>query len=58
MSRTNTLYLADAESVASELMDSDATTNDLRLALMNALGMIAKLQEDVTALRRQVPDNR
>lgn len=55
MSRFNTLYLADAESVADELSnDDDATNNELRLALINALGMIVKLQNDVAELRSLV----
>jgi hypothetical protein len=54
MSRINTLSLADAETVATELQDSDATTNELRLALINALGMIEKLQQEVVDLRSLV----
>ena len=55
MSRFNTLYLADAESVAEELgLDRQATTDELRIALINALGMIAKLKQEVSELRSLV----
>lgn len=58
MSRFNQLYLADAKSVIEELENDDASVDELRVALINAMGMISKLQEDVAVLRRQVPDNR
>jgi hypothetical protein len=52
MSRFNQLYLADANSVIEELEDRDATVDELRIALINALGMIAKLQADIQRLKQ------
>lgn len=57
MSRFNTLFLADATEVADALADG-ATKDELRIALINALRRIDKLEDDVIVLRRQVRDNR
>lgn len=54
MSRFNQLYLADAETVIEELEADDSSVDELRLALINALGMIVKLQNDVSELRQLV----
>lgn len=52
MSRFNTLYLGSAERVADELeSETETTVDDLRVALINAMGMITKLQQEVTELR-------
>lgn len=52
MTRFNTLFTGSAEDVSSELESNRAVTVDeLRAALINALGMIASLQQEVTGLR-------
>jgi len=57
MSRFNTLYLGDAKSAADELdssTESESTLDDLRVALINALGKIAELEQEVRILKRNV----
>jgi uncharacterized protein YceH (UPF0502 family) len=57
-SRFNVLLHGGAEEAANELRDTDATPDELRVALINALERINRLEDEVSALRRQVPDNR
>lgn len=52
MSRFDTLLLGAPEAVRDELESITLTTvEDLRAALINAMGMIDKLQQEVTELR-------
>lgn len=51
MSRFNKLYLGDAKSVIEELEADDGSVDELRVALINALGMIDRLQTQVIALQ-------
>lgn len=43
MSRFNTLYIGEPTDAAQELEDSEATTDELRIALINALNRIHQL---------------
>lgn len=52
MSRFNTLLLGEPESVRDELeSETETTVEDLRIALINAMGMIDKLRQEVAELR-------
>jgi hypothetical protein len=48
MSRITMLHNGGAAEVAAELSDKPATTEELRLALINALGLIHDLQQRLT----------
>lgn len=55
MSRFNTLYLGEPERVVEELeSETESTVDDLRVALINAMVRIDKLQQKVTELRSLV----
>ncbi len=48
-SRFNTLYLGSAEEAA-EVLQEEATVDELRVALVNALNRIASLEQRLTQL--------
>jgi hypothetical protein len=50
-SRYNTIYLGEAGDVADELSVEDVTQDELRLALINALLKIERLEKLVAQLR-------
>lgn len=57
MSRFNTLYHGDSFEIANELEDSDASVEELRVALVNAARKIASLEDRIARIDRVIADH-
>ena len=57
MSRFNTLYHGDSFEIANELEDSDASVEELRVALVNAARKIASLADRIARIDRVIADH-
>ncbi len=57
MSRFNSLYLGEPTDAAQELGDNEATVDELRIALINALNRIHQLTQRIERMDKAITDH-
>ncbi len=57
MSRFNTLYIGEPTDAAQELEDNEASNDELRIALINALNRIHQLTQRIERMDKALTDH-